>query len=51
MSHKSMTILMSALALFLSSCSNNDEITAEEAVQNMADQTNAALENYNATNQ
>ena len=29
----------------------NDEITAEEAVQNMADQTNAALENYNATNQ
>ena len=29
----------------------NNEITAEEAVQNMADQTNAALENYNATNQ
>ncbi|OYQ66736.1 ABC transporter substrate-binding protein [Aerococcus sp. 1KP-2016] len=28
----------------------NNEITAEEAVQNMADQTNAALENYNATN-
>ena len=29
----------------------NDEITAEEAVQNMANQTNAAIENYNATNQ
>ena len=30
MSHKSMTILMSALALFLSSCSNDDEIIAEK---------------------
>ena len=30
MSHKSMTILMSSLALFLSSCSNDDEIIAEK---------------------